>query len=262
MLIDLRFRQRRKEYGLAISSQLLVRELWSRVRVSLGNRCLTARHACPCCDWEGHSFEDYFEVIRTHRNVECPRCGSHPRHRALFLWLQREYKLKDKRGVGLLLGPERSLAEIWASAVHLRAIRVDLKPRRDVDLRADLRCLPIASDSVDFQWCHHVLEHIQDDRAAIKELFRVLRPVTGELIVSVPMVAGTVTREYGFANNRESGHWRIYGDDFAARLTDGGFAVEAIVQSLSPSDYERYGLIHEQYYLCWKPGMQGTGTGL
>ena len=62
------------------------------------------------------------------------------------------------------------------------------------------------------------MEHIQNDRAAIKELYRVLRPITGELIVSVPMTTGVLTQEYGYANNRESGHWRKYGDDFAARL--------------------------------------------
>jgi SAM-dependent methyltransferase len=160
--------------------------------------------------------------------------------------------LETKRGVGLVFAPERALAPIWASASSLRSFRVDIKLRRDVDLRADLCRLPILSDSIDLQWCHHVLEHIEDDRAAINELYRVLRPVTGELIVSVPMGSATTTKEYGYADSRESGHWRAYGDDFVARLSDGGFSVEPISHDLSPADYRRYGLIREQYYLCRK----------
>jgi SAM-dependent methyltransferase len=220
--------------------------------VNLANKYLSAKRTCPCCGWKGNRFRNYVEVVRTHRNAECPQCASHPRHRALFLWLEQEHKLETKRGVGLVFAPERALTAIWASAGHLRVFRVDIKLRRDVDFRADLRHLPIVSDSVDLQWCHHVLEHIQNDRAAIKELYRVLRPITGELIVSVPMTTGVLTQEYGYANNRESGHWRKYGDDFAARLSEGGFTVEPISQNLSPRDYDRYGLIRERYYLCRK----------
>ena len=58
-------------------------------------------------------------------------------------------------------------------------------------------------------------------KLAIKELHRVLRPGSGELVVSVPMTApGTITEEYGFADLTQSGHWRIYGDDFVTRLIE------------------------------------------
>jgi len=166
--------------------------------------------------------------------------------------MEREHKLEGKIGVGLVFAPEKALAGIWASAGTLRAFRVDIKRRRDIDFRADLRHLPIVSDSVDLQWCHHVLEHIPDDRAAIEELYRVLRWVTGELIVSVPMATSSVTKEFGYSNNRESGHWRLYGDDFAVRLSECGFTVESISPNFSPGDYDRYGLIREKYYLCRK----------
>ena len=150
-----------------------------------------------------------------------------------------------------MFAAEEALAGLWDSA-SLRIFRIDVKATRCADFLADLTQLPIVTDSIDVLWCHHVLEHIEDDRAAIKELHRTLRPSTGELVVSVPM-NGAITREYGQANKKESGHWRMYGDDFVDRLEQGGFTVEAISPNLSPRDHERYGLIQEQYYLCRKP---------
>jgi predicted SAM-dependent methyltransferase len=165
----------------------------------------------------------------------------------------------NKRGVALVFAPEDALAALWESA-SLRIFRIDIKATRRADFLADLTQLPIATDSMDALWCHHVLEHIEDDRAAIKELHRTMRPATGELVVSVPM-NGAITREYGQANTKESGHWRMYGNDFMDRLEQVGFTVEAISPNLSPSDYKRYGLIQEQYYLCRKPSADAASDG-
>ena len=240
-----------REHGTIAATHLLCREIYSRTIVGLSNRFLPAAVECPCCGWKGSKFDDYIEVAYTCRNAACPRCDSHPRHRALYLWLTQQNWLEEKRGVGLVFAPEEALAPVWESA-SLRIFRIDIKATRRADFLADLTQLPIATDSVDVLWCHHVLEHIEDDRAAIRELHRTMRPATGELIVSVPM-NGAITREYGQANKKESGHWRMYGDDFVERLEQSGFTVEAIAPNLSPLDYERYGLIQEQYYLCRKP---------
>ncbi len=51
--------------------------------------------------------------------------------------------------------------------------------------RADFRGLPVRSESFDLITCIDVLEHIEDDRAALVELSRVLRP-GGLLVLSVP----------------------------------------------------------------------------
>src|SRR5215213_6903127 len=235
------YSQQVKDHGALTATRLLGRVALATARVRLANKLLPVKVACPCCGWQGRQFYDYVEVGYTVRNAACPSCDSHPRHRYLSLWLSQDFRLEEKNGTALVFASERALAPFWAKASNLDVFRVDIESTRKSDALADLKYLPIASNSVDLIWCHHVLEHVDDDRAAIRELHRVLRPDSGELVVSVPMGAGTTTDEYGFADLTQSGHWRLYGDDFEARLTASGLTVQAVDFNLPDEDYRRYG---------------------
>jgi SAM-dependent methyltransferase len=214
---------------------------------------LPVKVACPCCGWEGRRFFDYHEVGYTTPNAACPQCDSHPRHRYLSLWLSKDFKLDDKSGTALVFAAEKALASVWTKPHHLSVIRIDIENSRDTNLLGDIRSLPVAANSVDLIWCHHVLEHVDNDRLAISELHRILRPVSGELIVSVPMgPPGTTTNEYGFQDLADSGHWRTYGDDFEDRLKESGFTVQPVQFDLSVEEYRRYGFEPERFYLCRK----------
>lgn len=101
-------------------------------------------------------------------------------------------------------------------------------------------------------WCHQVLEHIEDDAAAMRELNRILRPGTGELVVSVPMTDAAETIEYCFAGPKESVHWRIYGDDFVTKLEASGFDVEKVDFVVPEKDAAKFGTSEEPFYLCRK----------
>ena len=245
-------RQQFSEYGARHAAQLVLRVAWSRTRVQLANRMLPATQSCPCCGWTGRRFYDYIEVGYTVRNSACPQCDSHPRHRAFYIWLRDVYRIKDKQGVALLFAPEQALKPLWEEAAQLKRIRLDIAPERGVDVLGNMESLPIASDSMDLIWCHHVLEHVEHDTKAIGELQRVLRTHAGELVVSVPMELGTVTDEYGFADPHMSGHWRMYGDDFADRLAEGGLTVAECSYRLSPADCHNFGITPERFYICRK----------
>jgi SAM-dependent methyltransferase len=153
----------------------------------------------------------------------------------------------------LIFAPERALNAIWEQAPNLRIHKVDIEASRGVDVLADLQRLPFESDSVDFIWCHHVLQHIEDDRAAIRELCRVLRPVTGQAAISVAITNHPKTREFGFANKDLLYFWRLYGDDFSERLEEEGLQARPASYHLSAEQYRRYGTsAQDGFYLCTK----------
>src|SRR5690606_38985645 len=95
---------------------------------------------------------------------------------------------------------------------------------------------------------NHVLEHIPDDRAALSELFRILRP-GGLAVITVPVVEGwEKTYEDPAIDTPELrelhfGRWdhvRYYGRDLRERIRAAGFEVE--VWQAAPADTVTYAL--------------------
>jgi len=247
------FRAQLREHGFLEATGLFWRVGWSRTSAGLANKILPHRVLCPCCGWRAWKFNDYFEVGYRISNSFCPQCESHSRHRELYLWLTNEYRLAEKRGTALVFAPERSLSRLWDRAPYLKIWKADIVTARNVDILLDLQQMAIASDSIDLIWCHHVLEHIENDRTAIEEMYRALRPTSGQLVVSVPMIPVAQTNEYGSPRSTESGHWRIYGDDFMDRLAECGFPVQPIDYHLSEADSKLYGISPGRFYVCQKP---------
>ncbi len=241
-----------RQFGFVDASILLFRVATSRILVNVSNKLLPVSQSCPCCGWSGRRFYDYIEVGYSIRNAACPQCDSHPKHRQYFLWLTREYNLHEKKGVAVIFAPERAFNSVWQQAKGLRVFRVDYETTRDVDARVDLQQLALTTEAVDFVWCHQVLEHIEDDMAAMKELNRILRPGTGELVVSVPMSDAPETVEYGFPDPKESGHWRTYGTDFVTKLEASGFEVKKVDFVVPERDAVKFVTSEEPFYLCRK----------
>lgn len=240
-----------REHGTGAATLLLARILLARGTATLANKFLPTRVQCPCCGWEGRRFLDFIEVGLVIPRVECPQCNSHDRHRTLYLWLKNDFQLEARNGVGLIFAPERAFHQVWQQAPNLRTFKVDIEAARGVDMLADLQRLPFATGSIDFIWCHHILQLIEDDRAAMRELNRVLRPQTGNLILSVAIAPHTRTIEYGFENKEVLSFWRIYGDDFIERLAEAGLAVELVKYDSSTEASLRHGLNpQESFYVC------------
>jgi SAM-dependent methyltransferase len=138
--------------------------------------------------------------------------------------------------------------------------------QRGVTHRVDITRIPLPDASYDVVIAHHVLEHITDDRQAMRELFRLLRP-SGVAVFSVPINA---TRQQTYENAAVSapqqrlahfggeGHVRYYGLDFADRLAEVGFSIDAF--RVPPEDEVRYGLLRDEWItIASKPDTVGRG---
>ena len=136
-------------HGLVRASRLFCRVIWRRVFVIFCNSTMPARLTCPCCGWQGRRFFDYIEMGYSVPNAACPRCDSHSRHRAMFIWLRDEYRIREKAGLVLVFSPERALAPLWQTARHLKICKVDLELGRGADVLADLMRLPFVADAAD-----------------------------------------------------------------------------------------------------------------
>ncbi|MEX2422179.1 MAG: methyltransferase domain-containing protein [Actinomycetota bacterium] len=213
---------------------------------------------CPCCARHFRKFARFYGL-----NDQCPGCGSLMRHRAILLYL-RDVKAVGSSSRSILhVAPEPALGRWLSSIESAEYVSVDLdSPLADV--HADITQLPFAADSFDLIVCAHVLEHVQEDRRAIGELFRVLRP-SGTAIVQVPIhpVAATVEDVSVSApgeRQRVFGQWdhvRICGPEYGNRLEAAGFEVELVdyVERLDPETRRVFGLRPgEPFHVSTKTG--------
>lgn len=228
-----------------ITAQMRNRTLTLQARLGAGKRV-----RCPCCSWSGPAFGTYWDPSEVIRGFECPSCSSHPRHRFMALHLREWLELGS--GVVLHLAPEPALEGVFQG--HPGG---DLRLTTDyamagVDCLTNLCRLPFAEDTFTGILCSHVLEHIEDDAAAIGEMFRVLRP-GGVAVVCVPEKDIEATVEFGFADPRKTHHWRDYGRDVPRRLKAAGFHVETVTPTSCGDPAEWAGLAPgERVYLCRK----------
>jgi ubiquinone/menaquinone biosynthesis C-methylase UbiE len=93
--------------------------------------------------------------------------------------------------------------------------------------------MDLSDSSFDLILCSHVLEHVPDDRAAMRELNRVLAE-GGLALVLVPYRPDVTTYEARSITSPldrmvafgQQDHVRIYGSDLADRLRKAGFEVD------------------------------------
>ena len=113
----------------------------------------------------------------------CPRCHSSGRERLIYWYIvNRTNILRSQETIKLLhIAPEKSLQKVLKTSLKIKYINGDLNPLV-ADREIDITNINFENNYFDFIVCNHVLEHIQDDRKATNELFRVLKP-GGEAIL-------------------------------------------------------------------------------
>jgi SAM-dependent methyltransferase len=180
---------------------------------------------CPCC---GGRFRRMSRLLVSGWGGICPRCRSHRRHRAIALLLVGG-ELPGRRL--LHFAPEPLLDPVFERLPDVERVTADL--HAPADLRLDITDMDLPDYSFDLILCSHVLEHVPDDRAAMRELHRVLAE-GGLALVLVPYrpdvttyedpsIAAPLDRMVAFG---QQDHVRIYGIDLPDRLREAGFEVD------------------------------------
>lgn len=203
---------------------------------------------CPVCGSWVRKFNSYGLACRA--DAQCPVCQSLERHRFVWIFFQQQTCLFDGQPKRLLhFAPEPEFARKFKKIRTLEYVTADLLDP-DVSLKTDICQIDCPDESFDIVYCSHVLEHVQDDRKAIAEIYRVLKkeglavilvPITAETTFEDPSITDPHLREQMFG---QYDHVRRYGPDFSKRLVAQNFAVSAVCVSdlLSPQQAERMGL--------------------
>lgn len=190
-------------------------------------------------------------------DARCTGCGSLERHRLFALFIDRNDFFKPGQVV-LHFAPERQLTPLIQSVVATYET-ADLSTRKPMTHHINIEYTGLPSDHYDRIVCNHVLEHV-DDKKALSEIFRILKP-GGKAIISSPVVEGWAqTYENPAAQTAaertvhfgQHDHVRFYGRDIRDRIKVPGFAL-AEFTAVEP-DVLVYGLNRgETLFIATKP---------
>jgi SAM-dependent methyltransferase len=183
--------------------------------------------------------------IRTNTDLMCPRCGSIRRNRRLFAVLESDHLKPGSRILDF--SPSRALYRRLKAVPGIDYTSSDFANEFIADHHFDLTKLDLPDDSMDLVICYHVLEHIPDDVAAIREMHRILRP-GGTSLIQTPFKEGSIDEDPTITSPDErrarfgqEDHVRTYSvEGLAERLRDSGF--DAVVRTFSeePSNYHGF----------------------
>jgi len=226
---------------------------------------------CPFCNRTYRKFLPggyHFPVLQEKQvigggyrlNNVCPRCYSIDRHRLVYLFLTKKMNISVSRLKIFHVAPEGCL-RIFLSGLPNIDYTSGVKYlegyyyARMTNL-VDITNLPFEEGIFDAVICNHVLEHIPDDKKALDEIYRILKP-GGFAILQVPfskILVNTIEdpsivtpegREQAFG---QFDHVRIYGQDYRLRVESAGFTLKTYNPTTEKwfDDIEKYAINPEE----------------
>jgi SAM-dependent methyltransferase len=210
------------------------------------------RYRCPFCGYRARDLAPTGEDLPVlaekrvvgggRRRAACYQCGSTDRERLVLAYLRDELRLLDSGRDRRILhvAPEPNLSRRLREHGFVQYVCGDLRApgyvHPDEVLEMDVLALPFPDGAFDLVVCNHVLEHVGADRVAMRELRRVLA-AGGTAILQVPIAsdAPATDEDPSIVDPRERerrfgrhDHVRLYGRDYADRLTECGFTVARV----------------------------------
>lgn len=220
-------------------------------------RYLGTEYRCPVCGvglrafrpmWKSY-WRDFAKFAPIHppaametlnlKHFTCPRCDAFDRDRLTAIYLEEVFRTFDRTRTYRLLefAPGDALHKKLKSYPFIAYRSADLS-RTTVDEKVDLTDMAgYPAGSVDIILCSHILEHIPEDRKAMREIRRVLKP-DGFAVILVPLVVGLDETHEDPGLNTEALRWKYFGmgdhvrqygkRDLIERLQAAGLRVEQL----------------------------------
>ena len=180
----------------------------------------------------------------------------------MYLYMrQRTDLFSGNRKRMLHVAPEAELSRLFQDDRAIDYLSADLSSPTAM-VKMDIMDIYYPDNFFDVIYCSHVLEHVSDDIAAMRELYRVLKP-GGWAVLQVPIYGDTTFEDHTVTSPEareklfgQRDHVRRYGRDYAERLALAGFCVlvDGFAQDLTNQEIIRFGLLRsEDVYFCTKP---------
>ena len=220
------------------------------------------KYTCPI---NGKSYRKFLPYgrINPRPNALCPGSLSLERHRLLWLYLKQKTNFFKEQLHFLHIAPEQCFMKPFEKQHGGGYITADLESPL-AKVKMDVHQIPFDGQSFDAAMCNHVMEHVDDDIKAMREIHRVLKS-GGWAIMQVPFfppipevtfqdnsITDPTEREKVYG---QDDHVRLYGKDYPDRIRKAGFQVveDDFVKSFSVEEIERYALAKDEtIYLCRK----------
>lgn len=182
-----------------------------------------------------HTQKGAFETIDID-HFFCPQCYSMDRERLYAWYIKNKVKLDESKAV-LDLAPSVGLGKWIKNNYTCQYTSADLF-MDGVDVKTDIEDMNVfADETFDFVICSHIMEHVQSDVKAMKEIFRVMKKGAQSIIMTPILKNFDGVDEYpGCTDIAE--RWRRFGQDdhirlysqkvFTQRLKSVGFELEMI----------------------------------
>lgn len=234
----------------------------------------TSKHTstfCPVCNKDNVKFSPLPDIY--HQNAEkynfvhfgkgemtsldtylCASCGASDRERLYTYWINQQISTgKLSRFTKTIhFSPELRLSNFIRSFKIFDDYQTADLTDPNVNHNVDLLNLPFENDHFDFFICSHILEHVQDDGQAIRELFRITRS-NGCGILMAPIIIGLKKTIENTSITSGAERWHFFGqddhvrlyshEDYVKKITSVGFKVEQLnIKYFGVSIFKKLGL--------------------
>lgn len=221
-----------------------------------------SKYTCPV---NGKSYRKFLPYgrINVRENALCPGSLSLERHRLMWLFLKDKSNFFTGNLDFLHIAPEVCFIDKFRELHGDKYITADIESPL-ADLKMDVHEIPFEDNKFDWVICNHVMEHVENDRKAMKEILRVLKP-GGHAIMQIPIfhpIPDVTLEDPSITSPKErekvygqDDHVRMYGKDYPQRLEECGFKVEPVdyAKELTEEERFRYALPEDEIiYFCSK----------